>query len=147
MSNGNGTRLARQVRRFIEEHPASASLQNVEQEAKEIILELGDPKYFEDESERIELIPLEWTAVKKSFESKYKKLQKEYPNLPDLKGKATTQIENTNKKAEDEAKKKAEEEARKAREAAEDEAKKKADNEAKTSALLDQLKSIDPKKL
>ncbi|KAH8744766.1 hypothetical protein F5883DRAFT_623154 [Diaporthe sp. PMI_573] len=189
MSNENGTRLARQVRRFIENNPAAKSLENVTEDAKRIILEIGNPDYFVDKSEEFEPFPPEW-RVKKSFESQYKKLQKEYPNLPDLKGKAT-QIENTKEKADDEAKKareaadeeankkaddeakkareaadeeakkareaadeeankKADDEAKKAREAADDEAKKAreaADDEAKTSALRDQLKSMDPEQL
>jgi len=84
MSNENGTRLARQVRRFIENNPAAKSLENVEESAKKIILEIGNPDYFVDESEKFEPFPPEW-KVKRTFESQYKKLQKEYTHLPDLK--------------------------------------------------------------
>ena len=84
MSNENGTRLARQVRRFIENNPAAKSLENVEESAKTIILEIGNPDYFVDESEKFEPFPPEW-KVKRTFESQYKKLQKEYTHLPDLK--------------------------------------------------------------
>ncbi|KAG8168614.1 hypothetical protein KVR01_001363 [Diaporthe batatas] len=130
MSNDNGTLLARQVRRFIEKDPASKSLENVEEDAKKIILKLGNPKYFADESEEFEPYPLQW-AVKRSFESKYKMLQKEYPNLPDLKTKKAAADEEARKNAA------ADEEARKNAEAAE-EARKNAAEEARKKAAADE---------
>ncbi|KAI3333820.1 hypothetical protein F4824DRAFT_512981 [Ustulina deusta] len=119
MENENGTLLARQVRRLIEQHPTSKALENVEESAKTAILKLGNPDYYADEAERTVPIPLEMQS-KRSFESQYKNLKKEYPTLPDLKGK-------------DKGKEKEEQEKR--------------ERERNKSNLLDQLRSIPVEEL
>ncbi|KAL2284422.1 hypothetical protein FJTKL_08834 [Diaporthe vaccinii] len=175
MSNENGTLLARQVRRFIEKNPTHSALENVEESAKTIILELGNPAYYADESEEFEPIPLE-LSVKKSFEARYKKLQKEYESLPDLKKKVSRDEEKEKEdreKKEKEDREKKEKEDREKKEKEDREKKEKEDREKKekearekkekedrekqdeqqmsqesnTDHLLDQLKSMDPDRL
>ncbi|KAI3339066.1 hypothetical protein F4824DRAFT_488334 [Ustulina deusta] len=109
MADENGTLLARQVRRFIEKFPTSKVLENVEESAKTAILKLGDPDYYADKSESTLPIPLELHS-KRSFESQYKKLKKEYPALPDLKGQDKSKDRDNEKEKEKQEKEKEKEE-------------------------------------
>ncbi|KAI1207660.1 uncharacterized protein F4807DRAFT_469174 [Annulohypoxylon truncatum] len=80
----NGTLLARQMRRFIERNPEIEFLQDVPDSAKASILQLGDPDFYQDKSEEAVPIPLE-LSNRRTFQSLYKRLQKEYLTLPNLK--------------------------------------------------------------
>lgn len=143
MSNENGTRLARQVRRFIKANPEAKSLENVEESAKAIILEIGNPDYFGDKSEEFEPFPPEW-KVKRSFESQYKKLQKEYTDLPDLKKNVGQDGEKLKEETE---RKKQEDREKKEKEDREKQDKQQMGQEINKRQLVDQLKSMDPEQL
>ncbi|KAI1464281.1 uncharacterized protein F4812DRAFT_462695 [Daldinia caldariorum] len=111
MGDDNGTRLARQMRRFIKEFPNHKSLRNVEESAKTIIQGIGNPDFYEDASEKFNPEHVDWNTRKK-FEKSYKELQRDYPNIPDLKseGKNTDQDKKKRKEAEEEKARKDEEE-------------------------------------